>query len=338
MKLPKLIVFDMDGVLIDVSRSYREAVRKTARLFLQGAKGGEKLPDPLFPLDDLARLKQTGGLNNDWDLAAQSISLLFTLVVVPEYAAHPDHFSRFEKTIMGCDVSRLADFLSSSTTPLMDLLEKYGKHREPFISACFQGDVGAGNIIKQIFQEIYLGQSLFRSIYRIGTRFFRGEGLISQERPLIAKDILAELAGNNLLAIATGRPRVEADYPLDHFNIRQYFSLMVTLDDCTREEEMNFRERRERISLSKPNPYMLDLIPQLLDTKFGECYYLGDMPDDMLAAASSRTGYRGIGIILSSLDRERRRKELLQAGAACIIEDFSVLPEMLACETLPVKS
>jgi len=58
----------------------------------------------------------------------------------------------------------------------------------------------------------------------------------------------------------------------------------------------------------------------------------------MLAAASSRTGYRGIGIILSSLDRERQRKELLQAGAACIIEDFSVLPEMLACETLPVKS
>ena len=63
MKLPKLIVFDMDGVLIDVSRSYREAVRKTARLFLQGAKGGEKLPDPLFPLDDLDRLKQTGGLD-----------------------------------------------------------------------------------------------------------------------------------------------------------------------------------------------------------------------------------------------------------------------------------
>ncbi|MCL5807999.1 MAG: hypothetical protein M1418_05570 [Deltaproteobacteria bacterium] len=48
MKLPKLIVFDMDGVLIDVSGSYRETVRKAARLFFAGAKGFESLPDPLL--------------------------------------------------------------------------------------------------------------------------------------------------------------------------------------------------------------------------------------------------------------------------------------------------
>ena len=60
-----LIVFDMDGVIVDVSGSYREAVRQTARLFFKGIGSENTLPDPLFSLDDLARVKQAGGLNND---------------------------------------------------------------------------------------------------------------------------------------------------------------------------------------------------------------------------------------------------------------------------------
>ena len=51
MKLPKLIVFDMDGVLIDVSGSYRETARKTARLFFTGAKGFESIARSALPAD-----------------------------------------------------------------------------------------------------------------------------------------------------------------------------------------------------------------------------------------------------------------------------------------------
>jgi len=49
MKSKALIVFDMDGVIIDVSRSYRDTVRQTARLFFKGAESWKDLPDPLFP-------------------------------------------------------------------------------------------------------------------------------------------------------------------------------------------------------------------------------------------------------------------------------------------------
>ena len=48
MQSQSLIVFDMDGVLIDVSESYRDTIRQTARLFFKGARAWEKLPDPLF--------------------------------------------------------------------------------------------------------------------------------------------------------------------------------------------------------------------------------------------------------------------------------------------------
>lgn len=329
MKLPKLIVFDMDGVIIDVSRSYRETVRQTARLFLQGAKGFEKLPNPLFSLADLARLKQTGGLNNDWDLTSQILSLLFTLVKAPIDPAALGTCLCREEAIKGCDVSELADFLKTSSAPLMDLFIRYGRRKDPFIAEWFKGEVGAGNIIKQIFQEIYLGTVLFPAIYGFKSRFWKREGLINQESLLIDRAILKRLAERHILAIATGRPRVEADYPLDHFTIRKYFQMVITLDDCSLEEERIFKERGERISLSKPNPFMLDLIPRLSGKDFLECYYLGDTPDDMLAARSSQTGYQGVGVVLSSPDQANLRKELLKAGADHIIDDYSNLPKII---------
>jgi len=329
MKLPKLIVFDMDGVLIDVSGSYRETVRKTARLFFDGAKGFEKMPDPLFPLADLARLKQTGGLNNDWDLTSQVIHLFFALLKAPAAPALSDDSSYHEEKIQGYDVSGIADFLKSSPSPLMDLWNRYGKRKEPFVAACFQGDVLTGNRIKRIFQEIYLGQPLFKVHYGQEPRFYQGEGLIRRENLLMVKAILEDLAHNHILAVATGRPRAEADFPLDRFEMRKYFQLVITLDDCTREEERILAERGERISLKKPDPYILDLIPRLIGKEFSECYYLGDMPDDMQAARSSKTGYRGVGVILSSAEPENLRRELLQAGADHIIEDYAALPGII---------
>jgi phosphoglycolate phosphatase-like HAD superfamily hydrolase len=336
MTLPKLIVFDMDGVLIDVSGSYRETARKTARLFFDGARGFGKLPDPLFPLADLAELKHTGGLNNDWDLTALTLHLLFALVKTPAGPLSANHSPGFEETIRRCDVSDLADFLNASPRPLMDLLDRYGRRHNPFVTSCYQGDIDTGNRIKRIFQEIYLGRSLFTVLYGDTLpqgvpvpRGYRGEGLIHRETLLMDRTILADLSRDHILAIATGRPRAEADFPLDRFDLRKYFQLVITLDDCTREEERIFAERGERISLKKPDPYMLDRIPCLIGKGFSECYYLGDMPDDMQAARSAKTGYRGVGVVLSSADPENLRKALLQAGAEQIINDYAALPGIL---------
>jgi phosphoglycolate phosphatase-like HAD superfamily hydrolase len=329
MKLPKLIVFDMDGVLIDVSGSYRETARKTARLFFMGAKGSEKLPDPLFPLNDLAELKQTGGLNNDWDLTALTLHLLFAKIKTPAGSSSPNDSPGLEETIRNCDLSELADFLKNNPHPLMDIHSRCGRRNAPFVTACFQGDVLTGNVIKRIFQEIYLGRPLFTAHYGQEPRFYRGEGLIHRESLLMDPALLADFSRNHILAIATGRPQAEADFPLDRFDLRKYFQLVLTLDDCTQEEERVLAERGERISLKKPDPFMLDQIPRLIGKEFSECYYLGDMPDDMQAARSSKTGYRGVGVIFSSADPEKLRRELLQASADFILADPAALPGIL---------
>ncbi len=185
MKSRNLIVFDMDGVIMDVSASYRDVVRHTAGLFFQPARGTEKLPDPLFDLADLAAVKQSGGLNNDWDLTYLVIKLLFALT--PKFTIHEirDPWKRYHANIRRCDAAPMAAFLRSTDMPLVSLLKQHKKLENEFIKSLHQGDVGSGNIIKQIFQEIYLGPDLFRSTYNLDPAVYRGDGFILRERVLI---------------------------------------------------------------------------------------------------------------------------------------------------------
>ena len=53
------LVFDMDGVLVDVSASYREAIRQTVEHFTSA---------PLA-FEEIQAYKNAGGWNNDWALS-----------------------------------------------------------------------------------------------------------------------------------------------------------------------------------------------------------------------------------------------------------------------------
>jgi phosphoglycolate phosphatase-like HAD superfamily hydrolase len=319
----------MDGVLIDVSRSYRDTVRQTAKLFFKGACSWEKLPDPLFPLSDLARVKQSGGLNNDWDLTCLIINLLFSLVKTPKIHEDSDNWRRYQKTINRCDVAVLAQFLRSTNRPLTTLLEKKAKLNDEFIMRLYVNDVGSGNIIKQIFQEIYLGKGLFQSTYGMPPKVYNGEGYINRENLLVKKSILEYLSKNNILAVATGRPKAEADYPLDFFNLRKYFTCIYTLDDCITEEKKILEQEGKKVSLTKPNPYLLDAIAETKKHEASGFYYIGDMPDDMVTASRSRAGFIGIGLLSSSPDKANLKRGLLRAGADYIIEDIEELKAII---------
>jgi phosphoglycolate phosphatase-like HAD superfamily hydrolase len=324
-----VIVFDMDGVLIDVSRSYRDTVRQTARLFLKNAPLSEKLPEPLFPLTDLAAVKQSGGLNNDWDLSCLVINLLFNVIEKPPVYESKDPWDRYHETTRQCNLSALIEFLESTPKPLSVLFQRAGKTKNEFIYGLYTGDVGSGNIIKHIFQEVYLGKALFEATYGASPRFYHNEGFIHREKLLIDPSILDDLAKNNVLAIATGRPRAEADYPLDHFDLRKYFSKVLALEDCLEEEERVTRETGKKVSLSKPDPFMLDEIAADQENPVTGYFYIGDMPDDMSAAKRSEAGYKGIGLTMSAPDKASLKKELQRAGADYIIDDFKQLKALI---------
>lgn len=58
-----LLIFDIDGVLVDVSNSYRVAIKQTVKYFT-----GKKVT-----LEEIQALKNKGGYNNDWDAAEELI-------------------------------------------------------------------------------------------------------------------------------------------------------------------------------------------------------------------------------------------------------------------------
>ena len=59
----KALIFDMDGVLVDVSNSYRLAIKETVKFFT-----GTEIQD-----SEIQELKNKGGFNNDWNLTAALI-------------------------------------------------------------------------------------------------------------------------------------------------------------------------------------------------------------------------------------------------------------------------
>jgi phosphoglycolate phosphatase-like HAD superfamily hydrolase len=325
MKPKNLIVFDMDGVIIDVSNSYRDVVRQTTRLFFSPARASANLPDPLFELSDLAAVKHSGGLNNDWDLTFVVIGLLFSLINTPKVHESGDPWTRYRESLGHLNVDTLAGYLKSTDNPLKYLLSRHGKRENEFIASLYKGDVGSGNIIKQIFQEIYLGTELFKSTYRMEPEAYRGQGYILREKLLLDRSTLEQLSRKYDLAIATGRPRAEAEYPLAHFKIKQFFPLILSLDDCIREEKRIFEKEGKTVSLSKPDPYMLDTIAENCRNAANDFFYIGDMPDDMVAAARSRFDFKSVGILISAPDKSALRQELLKAGADYLVDDFASL-------------
>lgn len=58
LKPRELVIFDIDGVLVDVTNSYREAIKKTYEHFTSRSLSAEEIQNA----------KNLGGLNNDWDL------------------------------------------------------------------------------------------------------------------------------------------------------------------------------------------------------------------------------------------------------------------------------
>lgn len=330
MEKRSLLVFDLDGVLVDVSRSYRETVRKTARLFFKGARGFEFLPDPLFHLDELARVKRRGGLNNDWDLTFRVISMLFSMVETSD-AAPPvgeDHWQFHRETVSAWDVTPLADFLSSKPGGLVSLSEPDSRANAS-VGRFYQRDVGEGNIIKQIFQEIYLGGDLFRATYGMVPRAYDGEGCIFRERPLVEVETLSRLKSAHSMAIATGRPGSEAEFALNVNGLSEFFNVVFTLDDCLAEEKARAQAGKGEGSLSKPDPFMLDAIVERLPVVPAKLYYVGDMPDDMIAALRSSHTFIPVGVTGTGPDSGAAAKALIDAGAEFLIGGVEELEGVL---------
>ncbi len=307
-----LLIFDMDGVLVDVSESYRDAVRRTAQIYMEDVIGNTHTVGDLVTREDVAALKMAGGFNNDWDLTTAILEYLLARLDLPRPNGAPAN------SPLAKDIPAFAAQVQAQGGGLSAVRGILGAARHPHLSS---------ELVKRIFEEVYLGDVLFAQDYGQVPRFIRGDGLIGRELLIPNFQSLISLSTRLPLGIATGRPRRQAEYALDRFGIRHLFRSLVTLEDIQAAEEREFNRTGQRIALGKPNPFGLEEAVRRITGGSVRAGYIGDTPDDMRAA--KRAHHLAIGCLAVAEDKALLGRKLEQAGADLVIEHPDQLLEVL---------
>jgi phosphoglycolate phosphatase-like HAD superfamily hydrolase len=338
-----MIIFDMDGVLIDVTGSYRKAIQKTVQVYLESCLGfriGKKGP---VKEEYISFFKSLGNFNNDWDLTSGLLLSLLSVSPLPP-SSRLKKFSTIEETVShlrrmagpyahfqpprfrGKYLHAMAKRIKSFGGGLKGVRKAIGAMGDSWDGWVYRtGYLDSENLVKRIFQEVYLGKA-FSSLYGLKPLFYKGEGFYLREKPLIPRPILSSLHKKAKLAIASGRPQFEARLALIRFRLLPFFESVVTLEDCEKEEARLFRLHRRKTKLSKPHPYpILRAIHEAGPGYVGHrrCGYIGDVVDDMTAALAAKENFDilAIGFVDPSGHKRTARESLLKAGAELIIED-----------------
>ena len=334
-----VLIFDMDGVLIDVSRSYRETIRQTVQIYLETCLGLKPGQEVLVSLEDISLLKSLGRFNNDWDLTSGLLLYLLSISGLPPRPRQKKFFT-LEGVIqhLGATSSRfrldpLRIFKRKNTPAFVKAVSRSGSglpgirralskvHGASWNGWIYRsGDLKEENVVQRIFQEVYLGDQFVRH-YGLQPRFYRGPGYHLRERLLIPRQVLARLRKKVHMGIASGRPRFEADLALRRFRLSSYFDSVVTLDECKAAEARVFRSTGSRVKLTKPHPYPLLRVVREIGLPRPRCAYVGDVVDDMQAAraASRRVRMMAIGFMEDDKKSGPRMESLQKAGASRMI-------------------
>ncbi len=341
-----LLIFDMDGVLIDVSKSYRKTIQRTVKAYMETCLGFERTGQDWVTSEEISLFKSAGGFNNDWDLTSGILLYLLSVSHIPSLQRMKT-FSSIPETVdylkLRSSVNHPKRATQLKKKHFLFFLEKVRKEGgglrgvrrllgNPWEGWVYRsGDLNRENLIKRIFQEIYLGEK-FTVHYHLSRLFYSGKGLYLQEKILIPKKILASLRKKIRIGIASGRPRFEAELALKRFGLQPYFDSVVTLDECEEEENRIFRSTGKRIKCSKPNPYSILKTVQEIGISNPRGGYVGDAVDDMQAATAVKKDLPmiAIGFIGGHRNKKTARELLLRAGADQLIQNPKELLDLVS--------
>jgi len=328
-----LLIFDMDGVLVDVSQSYRKTIQQTIHIYLQDCLG---IRANLISHEEISLFKSVGGFNNDWDLTTGFLLYLLSISKIPPLSKQKifssldsivlflrQHLSNFDRRkhlrLKRNHFSSFLEKVKASGGGLRGVRFVLGGSWDGWIYR--SGGLDKENLLKRIFQEVYLGEK-FASHYHLRPLFYWGKGLYRREKLLIGKEALSNLRKKMRLGIASGRPRFEAELALKRFRIFPYFDSVVTLDECEEEETRIWRTTRKRVKLSKPHPYPILKAIHEIGIPDLKCGYIGDVVDDMKAAKAAKRKFKilAIGFLVGRANRRTTKDSLIRAGADLIID------------------
>jgi HAD superfamily hydrolase (TIGR01549 family) len=299
------IIFDCDGVLIDITKSYDLTIIKTTKYILENFAG--ILDSIEIDSKIIDGFKATGGFNDEVDLTYASI---ITLVAAKKL--HRGQREFIFDVIQNCDSRGIvsAEKYIESLTEIDKIKNKLsypGSHHE--------------NLLYKIFDQIFYGPDLYEKLFKIKSDFLES-GLIKNDIVIINDPLLSTLKTkfNSKISIVTGRGKESVKYSLkkllDQFN----------LDAST------FLEDEPRV-MAKPNP--LSLIRAIQGMKTSNSIYVGDSMEDLIMAKkATERGFKTTfcGIIGTSTNSQKKLELFENNGALLVLESINLLPKVLNLE------
>ncbi len=328
---PDILIFDMDGTLVDVRESYRAAAPLAATRYLELLG----LAPPELTGDVYDQFKLMGGFNDDWDLTAGLLEAI--VAALPAVPHLPESAAASQDALLAAlraavssfsdgrlalpDFAGLIPLVRDAGGGLAGLRRVTGERNRHLVWRTH--DDATTDLVQRIFEELYLGADLFASAYGYPSRFHHGAGLIETEQLLISLATLMALARQVRLGIATGRADFELVHPMRRWDLGRYFSVATTMTDAMQAQAPGGP------SLLKPHPYLLERAADALDpTGTLSAAYIGDAPDDIVAAR--RAGGRcwlAVAVVPDpSLD-----DHFIQLGAHAIIRGPDELAAWIPC-------
>jgi len=297
------IVFDCDGVLVDVSNSYDLAIQRTTAYILKEIAGIPKF-DPVTS-KIIEGFKASGGFNDEVDLTYASILSL----AAANNLNKPGKQFIFQ-VIENADqtgIKSVEKYLESLNADITNIKKKldYPGPRDT-------------NLLCSIFDQLFYGPKLYSKLFKKKSNFSE-QGLIENDIVLVKKELLEKLKKkfDKKIAIVSGRGIESIRY-----------SLMELLDEFNVENSM-FLEDEPR-ELGKPNPD--SLVHTLNGISSSHCLYVGDsMEDFIMAQKATKMGKKTTfcGLIGTSKFPEEKKKLFEEKNVSLVVNSINDLPKVL---------
>jgi len=299
------IIFDCDGVLIDITKSYDQAIIKTTQYVLENFAKIDDAINVDFKIID--GFKSTGGFNDEVDLTYAAIISLVTAKKLKK-----DQTSFIFNVIKNADssgIDSVEKYLESQVdiSDIKKQLSYPGIHHE--------------NPLYQIFDQLFYGPELYQKLFKNPSKFSK-PGLIEQDEVILNNLLIGKLQKkfNSKIAIVTGRGRESASYSLKSLLKKFDLKNSTFLEDESRE-------------LAKPNPQpLLDAIKGMNSVL---TLFVGDsMEDFIMAKKTTDLGSKTIfcGIIGTSKNPQEKLELFQRNGAILVLDSINLLPKVLNLE------
>lgn len=246
------VFFDVDGVLIKTSESFRAtdiAVAEYVAGTIFGLDWGQREGKPLVTLADVNAFKQAGGYNNDWDMCYLLASL--STARLREWRGTP-----------------LAQRSSQEWAALSRAANLVGHGGSEWVNEIVPASARLDyKLIGDLYHEYYWGAAEYPKRFGEPVRYLPdAPGFVHRETMLFAPDFPMRLrdAGVRRLGMITGRVGPEVDSALERleaYSSARWWDVVISASQCP-----------------KPDPRALQLAIEAVGTRGG--IYIGDTADD----------------------------------------------------------